>query len=198
MSSIVGVVRYGNAGNIHSIVKAIEKANGIVQIIEKPSDFDLVDRIVLPGVGSFYDGMTELKDRGLINCITSSKKPTLGICLGMQLLSKIGFEYGRSEGLGVINAEVKKIVCDGPVPHVGFNKIIATGETLLLKDLDSEYFYFMHSFEVVNYTNIVALTEYLGHEIVSVVKKDNFYGVQFHPEKSRDAGIKLFKNFLSI
>lgn len=198
MNSIVGVVRYGTAGNIYSIVKAIEKANGTVKIIEESADIDSVDRIVLPGVGSFFDGMKELKERGLIDALLLTKKPVLGICLGMQILSKVGFEYGRTSGLGLINAEVKKIVCDGPVPHVGFNHINIVDENSLLKGLESELFYFMHSFEVVNYTNILALTKYVGHEFVSAVQKDNFYGVQFHPEKSREAGIKLFENFLSI
>lgn len=198
MSSIVGVIKYGIAGNIHSIVNAIKAAGGNVKIVEKPADLFDVDRIVLPGVGSFHDGMQELGRSDLLESIKSFEKPVLGICLGMQVLAKIGFEYGRTVGLGIINAEVKAIKCDGPVPHVGFNSIKLTHDNPLFKGIENESFYFMHSYEVVNYTNILALTEYSGHEFVSAVNKGNYYGVQFHPEKSREAGIQLFRNFINI
>lgn len=198
MSSIVGVVKYGVAGNIHSIVNAIKAAGGTVKVIEKPSDISGVGRLVLPGVGSFHDGIEELGRSNLIEAIRLCNKPVLGICLGMQVFAKIGFEYGRTNGLGIINAEVKAIECDGPVPHVGFNSIKTTNKDPLFTGIENDDFYFMHSFEVVNYTDILALTEYAGHEFVSAVRKGNFYGVQFHPEKSREAGITLFKNFINI
>jgi imidazole glycerol phosphate synthase glutamine amidotransferase subunit len=198
MSSIVGVVKYGVAGNIHSIVNAIKAAGGTVKVIEKPSDISGVGRLVLPGVGSFHDGIEELGRSNLIEAIRLCNKPVLGICLGMQIFAKIGFEYGRTNGLGIINAEVKAIECDGPVPHVGFNSIKTTNKDPLFTGIENDDFYFMHSFEVVNYTDILALTEYAGHEFVSAVRKGNFYGVQFHPEKSREAGITLFKNFINI
>lgn len=198
MSSIVGVVKYGVAGNIHSIVNAIKAAGGTVKVIEKPSDISGVGRLVLPGVGSFHDGIEELGRSNLIEALRLCNKPVLGICLGMQILAKIGFEYGRTDGLGIINAEVKAIECDGPVPHVGFNSIKTTNKDPLFTGIENDEFYFMHSFEVVNYTDILALTEYAGHEFVSAVRKGNFYGVQFHPEKSREAGITLFKNFINI
>lgn len=198
MPSIVGVVKYGVAGNIHSIVNAIKAAGGTVKVIEKPSDISGVDRLVLPGVGSFHDGIEELGRSNLIEAIRLCNKPVLGICLGMQIFAKIGFEYGRTNGLGIINAEVKVIECDGPVPHVGFNSIKTTNKDPLFTGIENDDFYFMHSFEVVNYTDILALTEYAGHEFVSAVRKGNFYGVQFHPEKSREAGITLFKNFINI
>ena len=116
----------------------------------------------------------------------------------MQILSTVGFEYGKTKGLNFIQAEVRPILVDAKVPHVGFNTIDIVSENELLNGLEDEEFYFMHSFEVVNYTNILSLTEYEGHKFVSSVQKDNIYGVQFHPEKSRDSGIKLFKNFINI
>lgn len=198
MPSVVGVVKYGIAGNIHSIINVIKAAGGVVKIIEKSSDFTNVDKVVLPGVGSFHDGIKELGQSNLIEAIRLCDKPVLGICLGMQILAKIGFEYGRTEGLGIINAEVKSVECDGPVPHVGFNSIKAICQDPLFDGVEGDEFYFMHSYELVNYTDILALTEYAGHEFVSAVKKDNFYGVQFHPEKSRESGIKLIKNFINI
>lgn len=200
MSNIIGIVNYGIAGNIHSIKKAIEKAGGKVLIIEKKEDLKKANKIVIPGVGSFNDAMKELKKDDLLETLIDEieKKPTLGICLGMQILSTLGFEYGKTKGLSKIDAEVKPILVDAKVPHMGFNKINVIKTNKLLNGLENEEFYFMHSYEVVNYTNIVSLTDYVGHNFVSSIQRDNIYGVQFHPEKSREAGIKLFKNFIEL
>ncbi|MEZ8825289.1 imidazole glycerol phosphate synthase subunit HisH [Vibrio amylolyticus] len=194
----VGIVDYGIAGNIFSIQRAIEAAGGEAVLVKNNDDFNGVDKIVLPGVGSFADGMQELESLKIVSSIKGFKGQVLGICLGMQVLSKIGYEYGITEGLGVIEAEVKPVQCTGPVPHVGFNGIRLIKEDLLFKGIEDEQFYFMHSYEVVNYTDILALTNYCDHQIVAAIKFNNFYGVQFHPEKSRDAGIKLFSNFINL
>lgn len=200
MSNIIGLINYGIAGNIHSIKKAIEKAGGTVKIVNNENELNSVDKIVIPGVGSFKDAMQELQKSGLLDAlkVAATTKPTLGICLGMQILSTLGFEYGKTKGLALINAEVKPMIVDAKVPHMGFNKIDVVKSNRLLNGLESEEFYFMHSYEVVNYTNIVALTEYEGHKFVSSIQQNNLYGVQFHPEKSREAGIKLFKNFIEL
>jgi imidazole glycerol phosphate synthase glutamine amidotransferase subunit len=116
----------------------------------------------------------------------------------MQILSTLGFEYGTTKGLNFIQAEVKPMLVNAKVPHVGFNTIQIVNNNKILQGLDDEEFYFMHSFEVVNYTDISSLSEYSGHKFVSSIKKDNIYGVQFHPEKSREAGIRLFKNFIDL
>ena len=116
----------------------------------------------------------------------------------MQILSSVGFEYGTTEGLNFIQAEVKPILVNAKVPHVGFNTILVVNNNRLLDGLENEEFYFMHSYEVVNYTDILSLTNYEGHQLVSAIQKDNIYGVQFHPEKSREAGIQLFKNFIEL
>ena len=200
MSNIIGLINYGIAGNIHSIKKAIEKAGGTVKIINNKNELNSVDKIVIPGVGSFKDAMYELEKDKLLEPLKKviKIKPTLGICLGMQILSTLGFEYGKTLGLNAIKAEVKPMLVDAKVPHMGFNTIDIVKSNPLLKGLENEEFYFMHSYEVVNYTEIVSLTNYSGHNFVSSVQKDNIYGVQFHPEKSRDAGIKLFKNFIEL
>jgi len=200
MSNIIGVINYGIAGNIHSIKKAIEKAGGNVKIINTPEDLNTVDKIVIPGVGSFKDAMKELENDNLLKSLNEAMKtkPILGICLGMQILSTLGFEYGITKGLGVINAEVKPMIVDAKVPHMGFSKIKIVKNNKLFDGLENEEFYFMHSYEVVNYTDITSLTDYAEHTFVSSIQKDNIYGVQFHPEKSREAGIKLFKNFISL
>lgn len=200
MSNIIGVINYGIAGNIHSIKKAIEKAGGIVKVVNTKEELKSVDKIVIPGVGSFKDAMNELKNDDLLDTLKEliKTKPILGICLGMQILSTLGFEYGKTEGLNVMNAEVKPMLVDAKVPHMGFANIEIVKSNKLLSGLENEEFYFMHSYEMVNYTDIATLTSYAGHKFVSSVQKDNLYGVQFHPEKSREAGIKLFKNFIEL
>jgi len=200
MNNLIGIVNYGIAGNIHSIKKAVEKAGGKTLIINDKNQFQKIDKIIIPGVGSFKDAMQELKNDDLLDTLTKEidTKPTLGICLGMQILSTLGFEYGKTKGLNKINAEVKPILVDGKVPHMGFNKISLQKDSKLLKGIENEEFYFMHSYEVVNYTDIITLTTYANHSFVSSIQKNNIYGVQFHPEKSRDAGIQLFKNFIEL
>ncbi len=198
MSSMIGIVNYGIAGNIHSVKKAVEKAGGNTLVINSPSDFNLVDKLVIPGVGSFKDAMQELESDNFIGPIQEFSKPILGICLGMQILADLGFEFGKTKGLGMIDAEVKPILCDGKIPHMGFNRIKITTPNILLEGVEDKEFYFMHSYEMVNYTDIVALTKYNNHSFVSVVHKGNLYGVQFHPEKSREAGIKLLSNFIKL
>ena len=200
MSNIVGIVNYGIAGNVYSIKKAVEKAGGRVKVINNKEEFELVAKIVIPGVGSFADAMRELKDDGLLDWLKEEIKikPTLGICLGMQILASIGFEYGKTKGLDAINAEVKPVLVDAKIPHMGFNSLDVVSPNKLLNHIEDKEFYFMHSYEVVNYANIVSLTNYCGHQFVSSIQKGALYGVQFHPEKSRDAGIKLFKNFLEL
>lgn len=198
MSNVIGIVNYGIAGNIHSIEKALKKAGAKTLIINKTEDFSKADKLVLPGVGSFKDAMKELKNDGFIDALSKNTKPILGICLGMQILSTVGFEYGQTTGFNLIDAEVRPMLVDAKVPHVGFNTIEVVNTNKVVKGLEKEEFYFMHSYEVVNYTNIVSLSEYSGHKFVSSIQKDNIYGVQFHPEKSRDAGIQLLKNFINL
>jgi len=198
MKNTIGIVNYGIAGNIHSVQKALEKAGGNTLIINKPSDFDLTDKLVIPGVGSFKDAMQELENDGFISPIQEFSKPILGICLGMQIMANLGFEFGNTKGLNLIDAEVKPILCSGKIPHMGFNRITVENPNILLNGVESEKFYFMHSYEMVNYTDITALTKYSGHSFVSAIHKDNLYGVQFHPEKSREAGIKLLSNFINL
>ena len=198
MSNVIGIVNYGAAGNIHSVEVAVKKAKANTLIINKAEQFNSVDKIILPGVGSYKDAILNLKAKDLFGALQTNKKPILGICLGMQILSKIGFEYGKTNGLGLIEAEVRPMVVDAKVPHVGFNSIEIIKKSNLFKGLDNKEFYFMHSFEVVNYTDVVSLTQYYGHKFVSSIEKENIYGVQFHPEKSREAGIELLKNFINL
>jgi len=194
----VGVVNYGMAGNTHSVIKALEKAGAKVKLLNDPESFSTVPRIILPGVGSYKEGMEELHDDGFIEAIRNYDGLVLGICVGMQVLSYLGYEHGLTKGLNLISGEVKKIECSGKVPHMGFNRLEMIGESPLLEGIENELFYFMHSYELINYTDILALTEYANHKFVSAVSTGNYMGVQFHPEKSREAGIQLFKNFIKM
>lgn len=198
--SKIGLINYGLSGNTHSIQKAVEKAGASVQIIDSAEALEKVDKIIIPGVGSFKDAIQELEEAGLLEPLKNAlqSKPALGICLGMQILSTLGFEYGKTKGLGVIDAEVKPILVDAKVPHMGFNTITVVKSNPLLKGLENEEFYFMHSYEVVNYTDVASLTTYGGHTFVSSIHKNAIFGVQFHPEKSREAGIQIFKNFIQL
>jgi imidazole glycerol-phosphate synthase subunit HisH len=198
MSPTVGLLNYGNSGNTYNVQKALELAGGHVTMIKDKADLDAVDRIVLPGVGCFKDAMDNLapiRDE-LISHIR--RKPTLGICLGMQILSKIGYEYGETPGLDFIDAEVKKMEVKCKVPHLGWGTLSIVRDSPVLAGITkNDNFYFMHSYEVINYTDVIALTDYCDHTFVSVVQNGDIYGVQFHPEKSRTAGIKILRNFLN-
>jgi imidazole glycerol-phosphate synthase subunit HisH len=198
VSNVTGIVNYGVAGNIFSVKKTIERAGGKTLIIDQPNDFKKVDRIVLPGVGSFVSGMNELINNGFVEPIVSFEKPILGICLGMQLFSNMGFEYGETKGLGLIDAEVRIINTNEVLPHVGFNKIDLIRENTLLKGISKNDFYFMHSYEVVNFDNAISSSIYGNYKFISSIEQDNIFGVQFHPEKSREPGIQLFRNFISL
>lgn len=202
MNNTVGIINYGIAGNIHSIKRAIENAGGEVKIINTSDELKDVAKIVIPGVGSFKDAMTELENDGLVEALKEAltTKPALGICLGMQILSEIGLEYGKTTGLGIIEAEVKHLETDAKVPHVGFSEIKVLQSNKLFENLENEEFYFMHSYkvDVRKKELIVATATYGEDEFVASVQKKNIYGVQFHPEKSREAGIQLFRNFLKL
>jgi glutamine amidotransferase len=160
------------------------------------------DKLILPGVGSFDNGMRELKELGLIDTLNTKvledKTPILGICLGMQLMTQSS-EEGELDGLGWIEAESKRFVSKSlKVPHMGWNIIYNQKESKLFTPTDDEErFYFVHSYYVScnDREDILTTTSY-GHNFVSSFEKENIVGVQFHPEKSHKFGMRLFKNFV--
>ncbi len=199
MSTVVGLLDYSVSGNIYSVRKALERAGATVKIIKTKNDFDEIDKIVLPGVGSFKDAMENLGDLKSVLHRQILEHPTLGICLGMQMFSKVGYEFGETPGLNLIDAEVKKMEVKCKVPHLGWGRLSIVRNSPLLSGItDDDNFYFMHSYEVVNYTDVIALTNYCNHKFVSVTQKKDLYGVQFHPEKSREAGIAVLNNFINL
>ena len=140
MSPIIGIVDYGIAGNIHSISQAIEHVGGQVVKVSSPAALSAVDKLVLPGVGSFSNAMNNLHDANLVNglreAISNKELPTLGICLGMQLFAQVGYERGETEGLNVLDAEVRRIKCKGVLPHMGFNTIAVQKNSALFSGIN--------------------------------------------------------------
>jgi len=194
-------------GNLGSLRRSLEECGADVDISNQPSSLVTAERVLLPGVGSFSDGMAQLVKAGWIpalrTAVIDNKKPLLGICLGMQLLADQGEEGGKTAGLGFISGEVKKLDPDMPgtrIPHVGWNEIHFSSPPPLLSDVPSGTdYYFVHSYHLIPQSpvDIVARTPYCG-TFVSIVRHENVYGVQFHPEKSQKFGLRILRNFLQM
>jgi glutamine amidotransferase len=202
----VAIIDYG-MGNLDSVARAIEECRGEPVITSRAEDLKQANYIILPGVGAFGDGMRNIRDLGLDRTIREEvlqkEIPFLGICLGMQLLASRGHEGGETAGLDLIPGEVVRFEPDGPgvkIPHIGWNEVVFERPHSLFRDIPSEEdFYFVHSYHFVckNREDILSLTPYCGN-FVSAVNRKNVIGVQFHPEKSLQLGLKLLSNFLSL
>jgi glutamine amidotransferase len=204
---MIAIIDY-KMGNLRSVAKALEKIGAEVLVTSKPKDLRRAEAIVLPGVGAFGQGMKHLRELGVISCLldeVKKGKPLLGICLGLQLLFSKSYEHGMHKGLDLIKGEVKRFPQKLKVPHMGWNQVSANRKPLtanrnILKDIPNNfYFYFVHSYFVVpeDKSVIVATTDY-GVEFASVIQKDNIWGVQFHPEKSQELGLKILQNFVDL
>jgi imidazole glycerol-phosphate synthase subunit HisH len=205
------IIDYGS-GNLHSAKKAFVKAmsdigaQGSVLVSNNPKDLDTATHIVLPGVGAFGDCIAGLKSsKGLVEKleeqVLQNKKPFLGICVGMQMLAEKGFEDGEHKGLGWIKGDVVKIAPRAGlrIPQMGWNNLRFNKKSKLLNGVaENSDVYFVHSYYMkTDNDNIVADTNY-GDDITAIVEKDNIYGVQFHPEKSQQIGLKIISNFLLV
>ena len=198
-----GIVNY-NVGNLASVQNALKKA-GVDAIIESnPSKLKEYDKLLLPGVGAFGDAMEHLRDSGMFESIleyTNSGKYLLGICLGMQILFEKSCEFGENLWLGLIEGEITQIPKSSneiKIPHVGWNLVSKVRDSALLDGLnDREYLYFTHSYCARDLKHALCVTEY-GVKFSSIVNKDNIFGIQPHPEKSHDVGIKILQNFIKL
>jgi glutamine amidotransferase len=188
-------------GNLRSVEKAFNAVGADVCLTSDPEDILEAEKVVLPGVGAFGDGMTGLKERGLIQPIkerVAREVPLLGICLGMQFLFDESEEHGRFVGLGFLQGKVRRF--DSPdliIPHTGWNRILVERSCPLFYGLPSDsYAYFNHSYYCdAQPEDILAYTDY-GLRYGSVVGRGSIYGVQFHPEKSQQVGLLILRNFV--
>lgn len=208
MNPIIDVVDYG-AGNLHSVVKALEHVGASVRVIERGADLAGSGRVVLPGVGAFADGMKELRARGFDDALVAharAGRPLLGICLGMQFLFDRSEEFGDHAGLGLIGGQVRAIpLTPGiKVPHVGWNRIVPpSGKSFagtVLADVDaSAYMYFVHSYGAapMDPKVTIAVAAYGDAPVCAAVAQGSVSACQFHPEKSGPAGLSILRRFLA-
>lgn len=192
-------------GNLRSVQKALEKVGANVTRTDDPQKVLSGDRIVLPGVGAFGDFMYGLRARGLddaVKEIAMRGVPLLGICVGMQALFEIGEEMGDHEGLGLLKGIVVKFAdsLSVKIPHTGWNQVETKKEAQLFNEVnDGAYVYFNHSYhcQVANWSDVIAETNY-GVRYACAVRRENVFGVQFHPEKSQAVGLQILRNFLEV
>ena len=201
---MLGIIDY-NMGNLASVYNACSKFTKDLKIVKNADDLKNLDKIILPGVGAYKDAMQHLEKSGLKNAIldfANSKKPLLGICLGMQLLFESSEEFGYTKGLGLIEGKVvkfdkSKMGSDLKIPHMGWNKIV-NKDNPLFKNLQNPYLYFVHSYHVITDDKYTIATTNYGYDFVSAVNKDNIFGFQPHPEKSHNNGLKILENFINL
>jgi len=206
MSEQITIIDYG-MGNLFSINKKISgfKINSIIS--SNPKDIETANKLILPGVGHFQKAIENIKKQNLYDSINESvlikRKPILGICLGMQLMAK-NSEEGNVNGFGWFDAEIMKFRIENKlkykIPHIGWNQIIKTKDSALMEGIpDSSEFYFIHSYHIKAnvQSDILNETDY-EQRFVSAIEKENIFGLQYHPEKSHDAGETLIKNFIAL
>lgn len=202
----ISIVDYG-MGNIGSVTRAISACGFKSTIASTAEDILQADKIILPGVGSYTKAMAELRARGLEDAIVESavddEIPILGICLGMQILSTLGHEHGKTKGLGLIPGKVIGLTPQDAlarVPHVGWNSVEILSPSPLFDGIPSgSDFYFVHSYhyQADDTSHVLASTDH-GGKFSCAVQKGNIFGMQFHPEKSQKLGLKLLQNFLEL
>ncbi|SKB65771.1 imidazole glycerol phosphate synthase subunit HisH [Maribacter arcticus] len=189
------IINYG-AGNIQSIKFAIKRLGYEAVLSSDVSEIKNADKVIFPGVGEASSAMKKLRDSGLDKLIPSLKQPVLGICLGMQLMCHSS-EEGNTAGLGIFDVDVVKFDSSVKVPQIGWNQINKLKSNLFHGVTENEHIYLVHSFYAPLCTETIAVCFY-GLDYTAALKKDNFYGTQFHPEKSSGVGEKILKNFLNM
>ena len=198
---MVAIIDYG-AGNLHSVKNALDSLGAVSEITGDGDRILAADHVILPGVGSFGDAMENLRASGLTDTVKKAadgSRPFLGICLGLHLLFESSEESPGAEGLGIFRGTIKRIPdCGLKIPHMGWNNITLAKPSRILPD-DRPFLYFVHSYytEAADPSLVSAYTEY-GARLGIAVEDGNRFAVQFHPEKSGDAGLGILKRFLSL
>lgn len=192
---MIAIVKY-NAGNTTSVNNTLKRLGYQAVVTDDADEITKADKVIFPGVGEAGTAMRYLKSKGLDTCLTQLSQPMLGICLGLQLMCKHS-EEGDTRCMGIFNVEVKKFPPLDIVPHMGWNNIQSRGSVLLKNIPDGSDVYFVHSYyaEVSNITT--GLCDYIL-PFGCVIEENNFYAVQFHPEKSGKVGEQILKNFLQL
>lgn len=189
------LINYG-AGNIQSIRFAFERLGYSAVLSDSAEEIEAADKVIFPGVGEASSAMEKLRDSGLDTVIPRLKQPVLGICLGMQLMCRSS-EEGPTKGLGIFNTEVIKFRPGVKVPQIGWNEISHLRSGLFKGIKENSHIYLVHSFYAPLCNETIARSDY-GIPYSAALEKDNFYGVQFHPEKSSTVGERILRNFLEL
>lgn len=203
MSGFTAIIDYG-VGNLFSLKSSLAAIGEKAVVTSDAKVLKEASRIILPGVGAFADAAEKLADTGLVDLIKemSVKKPLLGICLGMQMLFEKSFEYGEHAGLGLIPGNVVPLegaISDTlKVPHIGWNKLRVCGKDPLLKGIDGEYVYYVHSFCAATHSRYITGVSEYGIDVVGSVRNGKVYGTQFHPEKSGEVGLSILRAFCGL
>jgi imidazole glycerol-phosphate synthase subunit HisH len=197
--TMIGIIDYG-MGNLYSLSKALERLGYAYEFVSRPERLNDFAGVILPGVGAFGDAMTNIRRLGLeegIRTYAASGRPVLGICLGMQLLFEKSEEHGTHAGLSLLGGEAVRFRGDYKVPHMGWNQLQVKQEHPLLEGVNSgDYVYFVHSYHVrVSDPAVLLATSDYHQDVTAIVGRDNVFGMQFHPEKSGDTGMRLLRNF---
>jgi len=191
----VSIIKY-NAGNVQSVLFALERIGINATVTDDVEVLQKSDKVIFPGVGEASSAMHYLKERKLDEVIVNLKQPVLGICLGMQLMCQHS-EEGNTNCLGIFDNSIKLFEGDVKVPQIGWNNIYNLKTDLYKNVKENEYMYFVHSYYAQINKHTIAKTKY-GIEYSSSLQNNNFYGAQFHPEKSSDAGQTIIENFIKL
>lgn len=196
---MIGIIDYG-MGNLHSVKNALDYLGAESFISSDTQQLQEADGLILPGVGAFEDAIKRLRDKGIDQMLqdyTAEGKPLLGICLGMQLLFDSSSEFGEHKGLGLIPGKIIKLEVPLKVPHMGWNGLTITQREPLFAGLEEDaHVYFVHSYYLETDPRYVSATTFYGQDIQVAAFLGSVYGLQFHPEKSGDVGLKILQNYI--